>query len=136
MRDPVTTQSFRLLTPAARPEVWACLTCPVRSPRFLHGLALTACWTPGSPVVLQAPGWPPLGGQVLHVEPGRRLSLTVEDRDSGTCTYLTWGLRDTGTGTVIRLDIDECADRMATADDLEDIWLPVLARLGQVLQTT
>lgn len=72
-------------------------------------------------------------GQVLHADPPYRLSLTVEDR-SGTCTYLTWTVRAGEAGTVIRLDVEESDAGASSEDELEEVWLPVQQRLGEVLR--
>ena len=131
MRDPVLTATFRLLSCAPPTSVWAALRCPSRSPRYLHGLAVRTSWEPGAEVALTSPACT-LTGQVLHVQPLERLSLTVED-GSGCCTYLTWTLRGCAAGTVVRLDVAE-TDTGTTEADLEEVWLPVLDRLGALLR--
>lgn len=128
-RDPVLTQTFRLLTPASPERVWGVLTCPETAPRYLPGLTPRTCWSSGAPVEWRsAVGAIP--GQVLHADPPYRLTVTVED-DSGTCTYLTWQLRQSDDGTVLRLDVEET---QAGSEDLEDVWLPVVQRLGELLR--
>jgi uncharacterized protein YndB with AHSA1/START domain len=131
--DVLRSATFRLLTSAPPEVVWGCLLCPTRTPRYLHGLAVTACWEAGQQVALTAGGCA-LTGEVLHVRPLERLSLTVEDA-SGSCTYLTWTLRrhESG-GTVVRLQVEECDSASTSEDDLEDAWLPVLDRLGTLLR--
>ena len=131
--DVMSGATFRLLTCAPPDAVWACLLCPTRSPRYLHGLTVNACWEAGERVALSAAGCD-LTGEVLHVRPQERLSLTVEDA-SGSCTYLTWSLRlhESG-GTVVRLQVEECDDAGTSEEDLEDVWLPVLDRLGALLR--
>jgi uncharacterized protein YndB with AHSA1/START domain len=130
--DPVLTQSFRLRTAASPDRVWGVLTCPETAPMYLHGLTPRTCWTPGAPVEWSAAG-ATIPGQVLHADPPYRLSLTVED-ESGTTTYLTWSVRAGEDGTVVRLDVEEADCGRSTEDELEDIWLPVLERLGDVLR--
>lgn len=130
--DPVQTATFRLRTEASAERVWSVLTCPETAPAYLHGLSPRTCWSNGAPVQWQAPGGvPAIPGQVLHADPPYRLSLTVED-GSGTCTYLTWSVRDGDDGTVVRLDVEE---RDSSESELEDVWLPVLDRLAEVLRT-
>jgi uncharacterized protein YndB with AHSA1/START domain len=124
--------TFRLLTCAPPEVVWGFLLCPARSPRYLHGLAVQTSWQPGDRVALTSPACT-LEGEVLHVQPQERLSLTVEDA-SGSCTYLTWLLRPHGTGTVVRLHVEECDGASTSEADLEDAWLPVLDRLGALLR--
>src|SRR4051812_36978332 len=124
--------TFRLLTCAPPEVVWGCLLCPTRSPRYLHGLAVQTSWEPGARVSLTSEACA-LDGEVLHVQAPERLSLTVED-DSGSCTYLTWTLRRHDEGTVVRLHVEECDGASTSESDLEDVWLPVLDRLGVLLR--
>jgi uncharacterized protein YndB with AHSA1/START domain len=131
--DPVLTSTFRLLTAACPDRVWGVLTCPEAAPRYLHGLSPKTCWSNGAPVEWQTAGVAPIPGQVLHVDPPYRLSITVED-DSGVSTYLTWTLRAADAGTVVTLRVDEADPRGGSETDLEDVWLPVLDRLGALLQ--
>jgi uncharacterized protein YndB with AHSA1/START domain len=128
--DPVQTATFRMRTGATPDQVWAVLTCPRTAPSYLHGLTPRTCWRPGAPVQWQAPGLGAIPGQVLHADPPYRLSLTVED-GSGTCTYLTWSVRGGEDATVVRLDVEE---RDSCESELEDVWLPVLERLTEVLR--
>jgi uncharacterized protein YndB with AHSA1/START domain len=132
--DPVLTQTFRLLTPASPQRVWGALTCPLAAPTYLHGLSPATSWSAGDPVEWRLPATAGVvPGQVLHADPPYRLSVTLED-GSGTCTYLTWTVRACADGTVVRLDVEE-SDARATSDtELEDVWLPVLQRLGDVLR--
>jgi uncharacterized protein YndB with AHSA1/START domain len=129
----VLTQTFRLRTPASPQRVWGVLTCPEAAPTYLHGLSPRTCWSNGAPVEWQAPGVGTIPGQVLHADPPYRLSVTVED-GSGTCTYLTWSVRAGADGTVVRLDVEESDAPGTCVSDLEDVWLPVLERLGEVLR--
>lgn len=131
VQDPVRSTVFRLLTPATPDAVWGWLTCPERSPQYLHGLSVRTTWEPGAPVHLTSATCGTLPGQVLRVEPPVRLSLTVEDA-CGTCTYLTWTLRDSAADTVLRLQVEECGGA-TTDEELEDVWLPVLDRLRDLL---
>jgi uncharacterized protein YndB with AHSA1/START domain len=128
--DPVPSRTFRLLTPAPPDRVWRTLTCPSESARYLHGLSVRAIWQPGERVILRAPGCPPLEGTVLHVDAPQLLTYTVED--AGTCTYLTWSLRGTDRGTVVRLQVEEAAGTPSAAE-LDEVWLPVLDRLSGLL---
>jgi uncharacterized protein YndB with AHSA1/START domain len=123
--DPVRSTTFHLRTPACAEAVWRALTCPQRTTRYLHGLALHTSWLPGDRVELRPAAGPPVVGEVLHVVPPSRLSLALGD------TYVTWSLRTCGDGTVVRLQVDEAG---SSDDELEDVWLPVLERLGDLLR--
>ena len=131
-RDPVVTQTFRLLTPASPERVWGALTCPETAPAYLHGLSPRTCWTTGAPVDWLHADTATIPGQVLYADPPYRLSVTVED-GSGTCTYLTWHVRSGADGTVVRLDVEEAPGTSDADTELEDVWLPVLQRLGELL---
>jgi uncharacterized protein YndB with AHSA1/START domain len=131
--DPVLTQTFRLLTPAAPERVWAALTCPETAPAYLYGLRPVTCWSSGASVAWESPGEAAIPGQVLYADPPYRLSVTVED-GSGTSTYLTWQVRAADEATVVRLDVEESHGGEPT--ELEDVWLPVLQRLADVLRDT
>jgi hypothetical protein len=132
VQDPVRTATFRLLSCAPPAVVWGALLCPDRSARYLHGLAVRTTWEPGAEVTLTSPSCA-LTGQVLHMRPLERLSLTLED-GSGCCTYLTWSLRACDSGTVVRLDVAEADGGSTTEAELEEVWLPVLDRLGALLR--
>ena len=132
VQDPVRTATFRLLSCAQPAAVWGALLCPSRTPRYLHGLAVRTTCDPGAQIELTSPACT-LTGQVLHVQPLERLSLTVED-GSGCCTYLTWTLRGCEAGTVVRLDVAEADGGSTTEAELEEVWLPVLERLGALLR--
>jgi uncharacterized protein YndB with AHSA1/START domain len=131
--DPVLTSTFRLLTPARPDRVWGVLTCPEAAPRYLHGLSPRTCWSDGAPVMWQTSGVGAIPGQVLHVDPPYRLSVTVED-ESGVSTYLTWTLRAVEAGTVVTLRVDESHPAGGSESELEDVWLPALERLGALLR--
>jgi uncharacterized protein YndB with AHSA1/START domain len=132
-RDPVLTQTFRLLTPASPERVWGALTCPDTAPTYLHGLRPHTCWTPGASVEWEYAGSARIPGQVLYADPPYLLSVTVEDA-SGTCTYLTWHVRTGAEGTVVRLDVEEAPGAADAEVELEDVWLPVLQRLADLLR--
>lgn len=131
-RDLVASQAFRLLTQADPERVWAALVCPESTPRYLYGLAVTSSWAPGAAVTFTLPGYPAATGQVLCAQRPDRLSYTVED-PSGTTTYVTWTTRRTSGGCVVGLQVDETEGGGTTAEDLEDVWLPVIDGLRRVV---
>jgi uncharacterized protein YndB with AHSA1/START domain len=131
--DPVSSRTFHLLSCAKPQQVWEALTCPLLSPRFLHGFSVESCWTTGAPLTLTPADGPSLTGQVLHSHEPTLLSLTIED-PCGSCTYLTWQLRAACAGTVIRLTVEELGGEPEDLEQLEDAWLPALRALEHVLQ--
>jgi uncharacterized protein YndB with AHSA1/START domain len=118
---------------AARPDqVWAALTDPDRTGRHLYGLAAHSTWEPDAPIILRHAGRPCLTGHVLCARPHERLSYVLQTAAGDPPVYVTWLIRPTGPGCTIRLVVDdpESAD---SAEDAEDVWLPVLAALQRQL---
>lgn len=131
--DPVASQRFALATEAAPERVWSVLTCAETTTRYLHGMSLRSTWHEGAPVECCLPGRSSAFGQVLRARPPHHLSFTLED-DSGTASYVTWQVRALGDGSsVVRLHIDEVGDPPTGCDELEDVWLPVVEALREVL---
>lgn len=128
--DPVGSAVFRVATPACPTSVWAALTCAATTPRWLYGMSLSSRWTAGSPLL----GWlspeaPAVSGTVLFADAPERLTYSLDD-PSGGVTFVAWQVREAAGGSVVRLTVEEPG---ATEDELEDVWLPVLAALGEVL---
>ena len=132
--DPVSTRTFHLLSASTPEEIWGALTCPVRSERFLHGMRVDGCWSTDGVLTFSSSHGFTLSGRVLFSAPPYTLSMTIEDEASGTCTYLTWSLRASEAGTIVRLRVDEPDAGPAAEEELEDVWLPALAALDAVLQ--
>lgn len=126
------TRCFATSAAADPSRVWAVLTCP--EARYLHGLALKSEWTAGAAVRIDAePG--ALRGTVLAAVPRERLSFLFED-PSGTSVHVTWEIRTCPTApdsTVVRLWIDDSEG--ASVEEMEDTWLPVLARVADAART-
>jgi uncharacterized protein YndB with AHSA1/START domain len=75
-----------------------------------------------------------LTGEVLTAERPRRLSYTLDDPPGSPSVYVTWELRGTGDGTIIRLSVDEPWPLTSSTEDLESAWLPVLSSLVKHLE--
>jgi uncharacterized protein YndB with AHSA1/START domain len=132
--DPVSTRTFHLLSCAPAEQVWAALTCPALSGRFLHGLRVDGGWEQGSPLRFTSEQGVALSGRVLWAAPPYKLSLTIEDDGCDSCTYLTWELREGPSGTVVRLTVEEGHAGPSDDHELEDVWLPTLKALETLLQ--
>ena len=134
--DVITSVTLRRRLPATPEAVFAALTSCLRTAEFHLGLALTSSWEPMSAIRVRATDCDEdvagLTGQVLAVESDRLLSYVL-DEVSGAATYLSWTLRPTSGGTVVRLRVDETDAYDGCEEDLEDIWLPVLERLVVML---
>jgi uncharacterized protein YndB with AHSA1/START domain len=72
-------------------------------------------------------------GEVLAVDPPRRLSYTLGESRSGPIVYVTWELRPHGGLTLVRLYVDEPGTSPSSEDQLHITWLPVLSALAQDL---
>ncbi len=124
---PFATEIFRTMTSAPPERVWDALTTTDEPLDHLYGLTVWSDWRPGSVITAGVPGRPGLTGDVLAVDPGRRLSYTLGDRPETTPVYITWEVRPHAGGAVVRLTVDE-PDGTAT-DEIEAYWLPVITGL-------
>ena len=83
---------------------------------------------PGDPIEFRLGGRAEAIGRVLHARSGERLSYLLQAGPGDPPVYLTWRLRSDPGGCTVRLEVNE-VDNAGSAEDAEDIWLPVLARL-------
>lgn len=128
------TNVYQLTTASGPDRVWAALTDPELTARYLQGLAATSSWRPGAPVTFRL-GRHTLSGEVLATEPPRRLSYTVGVGDDQPSTYVTWEVAATGTGSAIRLYVDDPDQPLTAGFDPEAaaVWSDVVRRLADVL---
>ena len=131
---PFASEQFRAIT-SAKPEcVWDALT-GTRSPLdYLHGMTVDTGWKPGAKLTMALTDQWRLTGEVLAVERPHRLSYTLDDPPGSPSVYVTWELRRTGDGTIIRLNVDEPRPVAGSTEDLEGAWLPVLSGLVKHLE--
>lgn len=126
--DILTTNTFRVVTPAGPDAVWRALTSPDQTARWFHGLTVESDWRPGSTVTARSAGGT-LAGEVLAVAAPRRLSFTLAAGDEQPETFVTWEIHDAEVGSTVRLYLDEPdAD-----DDTRATWLPVILALRALL---
>jgi hypothetical protein len=112
--------------------VWTALTDPGQTAGYLYGLAAHSTWVPGDPIEFRLGGRAGAIGRVLHAQCGERLSYLLQAGPGDPPVYLTWRLRPAPGGCTVRLEVDE-PDHADSAEDAEDIWLPVLAALQILL---
>jgi uncharacterized protein YndB with AHSA1/START domain len=124
--------TFAAWTRADPEVVWTALTDPAQTPEFLYGLAADSTWIPGAPVGFRCGGDVQVSGRVLCVQRGERLSYVLQSAPADPPVYLTWLIRPGPGGCTIRLQIDEI-DTADSREDAEDIWLPVLEALQQLV---
>ena len=128
------TQDYAFFTSASVAQVWATLTSPTMTPAFLYGMSAVSTWETGAPFELRLGDEPSgqLCGQVLFAEPPFRLSYSVQASANDPAVYLTWNMRDTPTGCVVRLRVDE-PDPLSSPLDDEETWLRLMASLEHLL---
>jgi hypothetical protein len=68
----------------------------------------------------------------MCVQRSERLSYVLQSASADPPVYLTWLIRPGPGGCTIRLQIDEI-DTADSLQDAEDIWLPVLEALQQLV---
>ncbi len=130
MSDPISSRTFHLLSVGTPGQIWDALTSSELSPRFLHGLTVRGIWSTGGALELTCSHGITLHGRVLFSQRPDKLSWTIED---GGCTYLTWELRESPAGTVVRLTVEEPDSCASDDQEFEDAWLPALRALEAVL---
>jgi uncharacterized protein YndB with AHSA1/START domain len=128
-------QQFTCSTTAAPARVWQALTQPEQTRAYLYGLAAHSCWEVDSGIEFRH-GQHTLQGQVMHADEPCRLSYYLTAGPDDLPTYVTWQVRSSPAGSMIRLQIDETDPAVADTDEeAEDTWLPVLAALQRHLES-
>ena len=131
---PPAPRTFACFTTGHPDRIWTALTDPTLTRRYLYGLELRSDWVPGSNIEVVLRDEACLGGQVLCVQTGRRLSYLLCSSDDDPAIYVTWLLRPCGDGTVVTLQLDDLDVAEGNADSCsEDVWLPVLAALQDAI---
>ena len=128
------SEQFHAITSASPECVWNALTATGVPLDYLHGMTVDTDWQPGAKVTMALTDQWRLTGEVLAAERPRRLSYTLEDPPGSPSVYVTWELRRTGDGTIIRLNVDEPWPLAGSSEDLESAWLPVLSGLVKHLE--
>jgi uncharacterized protein YndB with AHSA1/START domain len=138
----VRTRHFSLYITATPERVWHALTDPAMTRRFYFGLAVESDWRPGSPIVYRGtaancPVAVLLAGEIVHVEPGRRLVhslLSDTDTDRDVQSWVNWELEESEPG-VCRASLT--CDDLDRFDDPErdEAWCRLLSDLKTVLET-
>jgi uncharacterized protein YndB with AHSA1/START domain len=132
--DGIPTRLFRFATEAGPGEVWAALTRPELTARYLYGLAGASSWRAGTAVTF-AGGGATLSGDVLAAEEPHRLSYSLRAGDNQPETYVTWEVVGQDEGSEVQLYVDEPGEpgfETATTS----AWLEVVSRLQSVLAGT
>lgn len=128
---------------AAPPDlVWRALTNPALVKRWMFGTELVADFTPGSRIEwhgeYEGRAYED-HGEVLEVEPGRRLVVTHYSPLSGrpespeTAHTLTWVLEQHGSGTILLLTQSGAHSEEEQRHDAEN-WAAALEALAEVVE--
>ena len=129
---PLAAHTFAACSYVGPEVIWAALTDPDQTAAFLYGLAAHSTWAAGAPIDFRHGHGAVLTGRVLHARRHERLSYLLQSGPDDPPVYLTWLLRPVPGGCTIRLEIDE-PDGPDSAEDAEDVWLPVPAALQDLV---
>ncbi|MEP7023744.1 MAG: SRPBCC domain-containing protein [Actinomycetota bacterium] len=123
---------FACFTAAGPTRVWFALTEASQIGAYLYGLAAHSSWQAEATIEFRTAGNYPVSGRVLHACEPSRLSYILRGGPGDPPVYLTWQVRPSPGGCIIRLQVDEI--NLADCDeDAEVVWLPVLAALQELL---
>jgi uncharacterized protein YndB with AHSA1/START domain len=103
------THEFEIESLASPNQVWAALTTPESTQKFMFGIRLESTWRPGSPVVGRLNMGSVLQGEVLYAECPSRLSYVIADGPKQPEAYVTWEARACGDRSIVRLSVVESA---------------------------
>lgn len=123
---------------AAPPDnVWQAITDPVLTRQYYYGTDILSDWKAGSRWTSEADGTLYLEGEILEIDPARRLVQTfhVVDEEpalSDPPSTVTWELTPTSDGTRLRL-IHE-GQGQATLDYTDGGWEHILDGLKSVVE--
>jgi uncharacterized protein YndB with AHSA1/START domain len=131
---PFASEQFHAITTAEPECVWNTLTATGFPLDYLHGITVDTDWQSGAKVTMALTDQWRLTGEILAAERPHRLSYTLDDPPGSPSVYVTWELRRTGDGTIIRLNVDEPWPLTGSSEDLESAWLPVLSGLVKHLE--
>lgn len=131
---PFASEQFHAITSANPERVWDALTATGFPLDYLHGMTVDTDWQQGAEVTMALTDQWRLTGEVLAAEQPQRLSYTLDDPPGTQSVYVTWELRRTGDGTIIRLNVDEPWPLTGSSENLESAWLPVLPGLVKHLE--
>ncbi len=130
----MSTDLFRLLTPASPDQVWEQLTR--RCDSYLWGLPADTTWTAGAPLSLGAPDGPEgLRGLVLCARRPERLSFSLGGPHAEPSIYVTWEITAAENGSIVRLYVDD-PEGHRSDDDGDAGWLLILRTLAARLGAT
>jgi len=133
----IATSLFQFTTSATPAQVWGALTRPELTARYLFGMSLQSDWRAGSTVVVEPPPESGLehrlGGEVLAVEDGRRLSYTLSSGPAEPATFVTWEIEPSSEGAKVSLYVDETQAFATPDEEVDGAWLQAVTALRTTL---
>lgn len=131
------TRTFAVYVAASANQVWQALTDPRLTRGFYFGLAVESDWQAGSAITYQGPGPARLVGEIVHVEPGRRLVhslLPSVDVPEGAESWVTWELSSSEPG-VCRVSLTHDDFEPSGDPEQDEAWLRLVSNLKTLIET-
>ncbi len=129
---------FEIFIKTTPERLWAAIIDPEIRSKYTFGARFTSEWTPGSRIEMRHPGGLLGDGEVLEVDPPRRLVQTMralwsdEVRDEGF-SRVTWEIEPIGDSCRLTVTHDEL--REGANDQLYGGWPMILSGLKTWLET-
>ncbi len=126
---------------ASAEKIWAALTTPEFTRQYFFATDVESSWSVGSDVVYNyANGQPALKGQVLEIDPPRRLVFTFgvtwdEDLAREKASRVSIDIETSGEVCRLRLVHDEFAAHSKVLAEITHGWPVILASLKTLLET-
>lgn len=125
-------------TPA---KLWEALTHPDFTRRYFHRTAVESPWSKGSPVYYrQEDGEIAVDGEVLEVEPERRLVITwhVRYHDAASRerpSRVSFEIEPLGAACKLTLVHDDFPEGSVVYPEIQEGWIPIVCSLKSLLET-
>jgi uncharacterized protein YndB with AHSA1/START domain len=127
----------------APPErVWAALTEPALVREYLYGAEIKSDWKKGSPITFKGE-WKGRAyedkGEILEIEPGKRLKVTHYSPLSGQPDVpenyhrVTYAITENGQGSTLTITQENNRDQ-AEVEESEKTWATILGNIKALLE--
>jgi len=119
-------------------RLWEAITDPEIRSKYNFGARVDSPWTPGSPLEMKAPGVMLAEGEVIEVDPPRRLVHTMtalwsDDVKSEGSSRVTWAIEPVGDSCHLTVTHDQLRD--GANDELYGGWPMILSGLKTWLES-
>ena len=118
-------------------QLWQAITDPEMTRKYFYSSAVESDWKQGSSCVYRGPdGHPTIDGEIVEIEPGRRLVTTFRFPSSeDPPSRVTWEIERLGETCKLTLLHDGFATATETFKSVGAGWNPVLSGLKTLLET-